>query len=84
VCEVVDTLGIGQPTASKALNALKAAGLVRTRRDANWIYYRLNESMPVWIEAIVRATVDQITRSKSYSKDEKRFRKSRARAMEAC
>jgi ArsR family transcriptional regulator len=84
VCEVVNALGIAQPTASKALNALKAAGLVKDRRDANWIYYRLNDSMPGWIKAIVHATVDQLARSKMYLADEKRFRKSRARAMEAC
>jgi ArsR family transcriptional regulator, arsenate/arsenite/antimonite-responsive transcriptional repressor len=84
VCEVVDTLGIAQPTASKALNALKAAGLVKDRRDANWIYYRLNESMPMWIEAIVDATVDQLARSKTYLADEKRFRKARARSAEVC
>jgi ArsR family transcriptional regulator len=79
VCEVVDTLGIPQPTASKALNALKAAGLVRDRRDANWVYYRLNEAMPKWIEAIVRTTVDELARSKTYLADEKSFTKSRAR-----
>lgn len=84
VCEVVDTLGIAQPTASKALNALKGAGLVRDRRDANWIYYRLNESMPPWIEAIVAATVDQLTRSKAYLADETAFRKSRVRSVEVC
>jgi ArsR family transcriptional regulator len=84
VCEVVDTLGIAQPTASKALNALKAAGLVKDRRDANWVYYRLNESMPKWIEAIVRATVDQLARSKTYLADEQRFRKSRVRSVEIC
>jgi ArsR family transcriptional regulator len=84
VCEVVDSLGVAQPTASKALNALKAAGLVKDRRDANWIYYRLNESMPTWIEAVVHATLDQLARSKIYLEDDKRFRKSRARIVEAC
>jgi ArsR family transcriptional regulator len=84
VCEVVDALGVAQPTASKALNALKTAGLVKDRRDANWIYYRLNDSMPTWIEVIVDATVDQLARSKRYLADENRFRKSRARNMEVC
>ena len=77
-------MGIAQPTASKALNALKGAGLVKDRRDANWIYYRLNESMPAWIDTIVAATVGQLTRSKTYLADETRFRKSRTRSVEAC
>lgn len=84
MCEVVDTLRIAQPTASKALNALKATGLVRDRRDANWVYYRLNESMPKWVEAIVDATVDELARSKTYLTDDTRFKKSRARNVEAC
>jgi ArsR family transcriptional regulator len=84
VCEVVDALDISQPTASKALNALKAVGLVRDKRDANWIYYRLNESMPAWMSEIVATTVASLGRSRPYMNDEKSFRRSRIREVEAC
>lgn len=41
VCELVDLLGLPQPLVSHHLAALRAAGLVRDRRDANWVYYSL-------------------------------------------
>ena len=74
VCEVVEALGINQPAASKALNALKQVGLLTDRRDANWNYYALNDSMPAWIRAIVTSTVAAVAESKIYMADQKRFR----------
>jgi ArsR family transcriptional regulator len=41
VCEIVDGLGIPQPTASRHLAYLRKAGLVDSRKDGLWIYYRL-------------------------------------------
>jgi ArsR family transcriptional regulator len=57
VCEFVDRLGISQPTASKALSALKAAGFLSDRRDANWNYYRLSARMPGWQSDLVNAVI---------------------------
>jgi len=41
VCHLVDELGVGQPLVSHHLKVLKEAGLVETRRDSYWTYYRL-------------------------------------------
>ncbi len=41
VCEIMAVLGLGQSTASKHLNILKAAGLVESRKQGTWTYYRL-------------------------------------------
>ena len=84
VCEVVDTLKIAQPTASKAFKALKNVGLVCDRRDANWIYYRLNDAMPGWMRAIVKATINDLSRSHPYVSDERRFERSRIREQAVC
>ncbi|MGH8223448.1 MAG: ArsR/SmtB family transcription factor [Woeseiaceae bacterium] len=84
VCEVVDTLKIAQPAASKAFKALKDVGLVSDRRDANWIYYRLNRSMPGWMKVIVKATINDLGRSNLYVADERRFERSRVREQEVC
>jgi ArsR family transcriptional regulator len=75
VCEVVEALDINQPTASKALNALKSAGLLTARKEANWNYYALNSSMPDWMEAIVTTTVSALTNTKTYTVDQKRFQR---------
>jgi DNA-binding transcriptional ArsR family regulator len=39
VCEVLDELGISQPLASHHLRVLHKAGLIQSRRQAQWILY---------------------------------------------
>jgi ArsR family transcriptional regulator len=41
VCEIVDGLGVPQPTASRHLAYLRRTGLVQARKDGLWHYYRL-------------------------------------------
>jgi ArsR family transcriptional regulator, arsenate/arsenite/antimonite-responsive transcriptional repressor len=41
VCDLVAILGVPQPTASRHLAYLRQAGLVRTRKQGLWTYYRL-------------------------------------------
>ncbi len=40
-CEVSSALGLTQPTASHHLNILERSGLVSTRRDGKWVFYRI-------------------------------------------
>ncbi|MBM4429974.1 MAG: winged helix-turn-helix transcriptional regulator [Chloroflexi bacterium] len=42
VCEITQALGISQPLASYHLGLLREGGLVRDRRDGQWIYYSLH------------------------------------------
>ena len=42
VCDLIDELGLPQPLASYHLAQLKKAGLVRARREAQWVYYSLD------------------------------------------
>jgi ArsR family transcriptional regulator len=41
VCDLVDILEVPQPTASRHLAYLRKTGLVLTRKDSHWNYYRL-------------------------------------------
>jgi ArsR family transcriptional regulator, arsenate/arsenite/antimonite-responsive transcriptional repressor len=41
VCELVDTLRVPQPKASRHLAYLRRAGLVNVRKDGLWAYYKL-------------------------------------------
>jgi len=41
VCDLVGTLRIPQPTASRHLALLRRAGLVHVRKDGLWCYYSL-------------------------------------------
>lgn len=41
VCELIEQTGISQPLVSYHLRRLREAGLVRTRRKAQWVYYSI-------------------------------------------
>ena len=43
VGEIDDTADIGQPTLSQQLAVLRNAGLVKTRKDAKLVYYRIDD-----------------------------------------
>jgi ArsR family transcriptional regulator, arsenate/arsenite/antimonite-responsive transcriptional repressor len=59
VCHIEKALAIAQPTASRHLGILRAAGLVDSRRDGSWVYYRLvPQAMPALqeiVDGVVRA-----------------------------
>jgi len=59
VCHIHESLRVPQPRASRHLAYLRRAGLVATRKEGLWVYYRLAEtSDPVLADirdAVVRA-----------------------------
>ena len=57
VCHIHDSLRIPQSKASRHLAYLRRAGLVETRRNGLWVYYRLAD-----IEDPLRAVIQQAVR----------------------
>jgi ArsR family transcriptional regulator len=53
VCELMAELGVTQSRMSRHMSALKAAGLVLDRRDAQWVRYRRNPIMSRELAIIV-------------------------------
>ena len=43
VCQIVEVLALAPSTISKHLSILSAAGLVDSRKEGRWMYYRLPE-----------------------------------------
>lgn len=43
VCEIEDCLGLTQSNASRHLTVLKDAGILSSFKQAQWVYYKLNE-----------------------------------------
>jgi len=43
VCQIVEVLGLAPSTVSKHLSVLNDAGLLDSRKDGRWMYYRLPE-----------------------------------------
>lgn len=38
-----ESAGLSQPNCSRQLGILKSAGIVNSRRDGTWVYYRITE-----------------------------------------
>jgi ArsR family transcriptional regulator len=43
VCQIIEVLGLAPSTISKHLSILSTAGLVDSRKEGRWMYYRLPE-----------------------------------------
>lgn len=46
VCEIIEMLGLAPSTVSKHLNILYRAGLLDSRKQGRWVYYRLAHEGP--------------------------------------
>jgi ArsR family transcriptional regulator len=57
VCELMDRLGASQSRMSRHMGALKAAGLVTDRRDAQWVRYRIRPGLPEPVAALIGAAL---------------------------
>ncbi|MFC3674486.1 ArsR/SmtB family transcription factor [Ferrovibrio xuzhouensis] len=57
VCELMRELGATQSRMSRHMAALKQAGLVVDRRDAQWVRYRRNPALANHLAAIVDAAM---------------------------
>ena len=42
VCELEYILGLSQPAISQQVKILKDAGIANSRREGNWVYYRID------------------------------------------
>jgi ArsR family transcriptional regulator, arsenate/arsenite/antimonite-responsive transcriptional repressor len=57
VCELMRELGASQSRMSRHMAALKSAGLVVDRRDAQWVRYRRDPAVPPAVVALIDAAL---------------------------
>lgn len=57
VCELMRKLGATQSRMSRHMQALKQAGLVADRRDAQWVRYRVRPDLPPHLRALLDAAL---------------------------
>ena len=43
VCEIEAALSLSQPNASRSLAILKNAGIIQSRKQAQWAYYKISD-----------------------------------------
>jgi ArsR family transcriptional regulator len=73
VCHIHETLGIPQPTASRHLAYLRRAGLVKARKDGQWVHYRVARLADPVPEALLAAVTHCLTHLKVTKQDQHRL-----------
>lgn len=58
VCELTAALGESQPKISRHLAQLRQSELLLDRRQGQWVFYRINPSLPDW----ARTVLNEVTR----------------------
>ncbi|XKE44115.1 metalloregulator ArsR/SmtB family transcription factor [Halomonas organivorans] len=55
VCEMTHALEESQPKVSRHLAQLRNCGLLSDRREGQWVYYRLVDTLPEWARDVLLA-----------------------------
>lgn len=84
VCELHYALDVLQPKVSRHLAILREAGLLNVRREGTWIFYRVNNTLPDWVVAILH-TLDPVWQAiPDYQQDYQRLMMMVNRPVRCC
>lgn len=75
VCHIENALELSQPNASRQLGILKLAGIVDSRRDGTWVYYRLADQGDDSVERVLDVLVKTFGAERVLRADHARVRK---------
>ena len=75
VCHIHESLRIAQPKASRHLAYLRRSGLVETRRQGLWVYYRLSDSSDPILWTIRQAVAHVLSHVEVVHRDMHRLQK---------
>jgi len=84
VCELTHALNLAQPVISRHLGQLKEAGLLLSRRQGLWVYYRISDKLPVWITQVIHTTVSGVADTSPYQDDSKALHAMLDRPNQTC
>ncbi len=83
VCDIIELLGLAPSTVSKHLSIMYQAGLLESRKDGRWVYYRLaeNDGAPAAVSAISWVT-DCLKNDRTICEDNRRIKENGSLACE--
>ena len=84
VCELTYTLDESQPKVSRHLALMREAGILESRREGTWMFYRIHQGLPGWAKEIIRRVFDQLTGLNSYCADRARLSQMSNRPEDFC
>ena len=73
VCDLVDVLGIPQPKTSRHLGFLRKAGLVQSRKEGYWMYYRLTPAKSEFHKKLLSCLASCFQEVPDLTKDSKKL-----------
>jgi len=74
VCEIMQALDISQSRASRNLGILKDAGLLKDRRDGQWVHYSLNKEGTAYYSALLELLNNSLNSDKTILKGKENLR----------
>jgi len=75
VCHLESALGISQPNCSRQLGILKAAGLVDSRREGTWVYYRIIDQEHASVEHVLEVLANTFGAERALRADHARLKR---------
>lgn len=57
VCELMVALELPQPKISRHMGLLRDVGILKSRRQAQWVFYRLNPDLDGWQGEVVYSLI---------------------------
>jgi len=76
VCHVEQALDLSQPNASRQLAILRTAGIVASRRDGSWVYYRVIEQEHQAVQRVLDLLTESLAARRALRSDLVRLRRS--------
>lgn len=73
VCELVHALNTPQPKISRHMATMRDAGIMISRRQAQWVFYTLNPALSSWQRKIVDAAIEGAKTDDTVRKDKRRL-----------
>ena len=75
VCQIIEMLGLAPSTVSKHLTILHQAGLLESRKEGRWIYYRLpDRNAPLRVRDILRWLQESLADDPQIAEDAKKLK----------
>lgn len=83
VCQLIDLMGLSPSTVSKHLSILRDAGLLDSRKEGRWVYYRLADAKAFPIVGRRAAPIFQaLEKASIIQADDRHLKKIRGENME--
>jgi DNA-binding transcriptional ArsR family regulator len=74
VCQLIELLGLAPSTVSKHMSILYHAGLVETRKEGRWMYYRLPENASTIVRGALKWLQESVAHDEQILADGKKIK----------